>query len=387
MVSDAVLRAGERRTLPGPAPTRAAQDFHRGMPGYAPTPLLDLPELAPRLGCGRLLLKDESWRLGLPAFKIAGASWATSRALEAWLGRDPAAPPLDLATLARALAAAGGGDGPVLVAATDGNHGRAVARMAATLGLPALIFVPGDMVAARRTAIASEGAEVRVVDGSYDDAVATSAAQAGARHVVVSDTAWPGYERVPLAVTEGYSTILWEIDDSLGDDDGPDGVFVPVGVGAFAAAVAAHFRRPGLSRLPALVAVEPVRAACVLASMRAGARVVLEGAQDSIMAGLNCGTPSPLAWPILSEAYDLFVAIEDDVARDGMRLLATAGHAVGECAGGSVGAVGEVLGSKWAREVGLGPDCTVLSFLTEGATDPVAYEAVVGRPPEAVTGG
>jgi len=353
------------------APSRAALALHRRLPGYAPTPLRDVPALAREIGVESVLVKDESKRLGLPAFKIMGASWAVMRALEA--RRGSFAPWERLEDLARQLE----GSGLVLVAATDGNHGRAVARMATRLGLAATILVPSDMVAARRAAIASEGAEVVVVDGSYDDAVRASAeACADGGRVLVSDTSWPGYESIPAAVVEGYATILWEIEDALAATraPGPDTVLVQVGVGAFAAAVARHYRRPGAAQPPRLVSVEPTGAACALASLAAGEIVSLAEPPHSIMAGLNCGTPSLVAWPVLVAGVDLFCAVEDERAREGMRALARAGIRAGECSGGAVGAA---LGLWEAGE--LGPRSRVLLFLTEGVTDPAGYERVIGR--------
>jgi diaminopropionate ammonia-lyase len=362
----------------GDPPTRDPLAFHRRLPGYAPTPLVDVPALAEAMGVGAVLVKDESSRLGLPAFKIAGASWAVQRALEDHRGPFEAWDSLE--DLAGQLA----GSGLVLVAATDGNHGRAVARMARHLGLGALIFVPSDMVPARQSAIVGEGATVVVVDGTYDEAVAASARTADPRHVVVSDTSWPGYEAVPRAVIDGYSSILWEIDDALAErgEPGPDLVLMQVGVGAFAAAVTRHFRRPGLERPPRLVSVEPSRAACVQASIRAGGLVTLDREPDSIMSGLNCGTPSLIAFGLLQEAVDAFVAIDDEVAREGMRALRDVGIAAGECSGGGVGAALRLLGPgadpAWRERLRAGPDARVLLFLTEGVTDPDAYDAIVG---------
>lgn len=360
------------------SPGRDPLAFHRKLPGYAPTPLLDVPELARALGVGAVLVKDESRRLGLPAFKIAGASWAAYVALEAHRGRA-FAPWERLEALADQLA----GTELVLVAATDGNHGRAVARMARLLGLGARIFVPDDMVPARRAAIAGEGAEVVVVAGTYDDAVRRSAQEADARHVVVSDTSWPGYEAIPRAVVDGYSTLLWEIDDALAErgEPGPDVVLVQVGVGAFAAAVTRHYRRPGQARAPRIVSVEPTGAACVLASMRAGAIVELAEPPSSIMSGLNCGTPSLVAWPVLRDGVDLFCAVQDEVAREGMRVLAEVGIEVGECSGGGVGAALRLLGPDadpaLRERLGVTPDARVLLFFTEGVTDPDAYDAIL----------
>src|SRR5262249_25097264 len=129
-----------------------------------------------------------------------------------------------------------------LAAATDGNHGRTVAHMAALLGYDAQIFVPSGTAAARIDGIASEGATVHVVDGTYDDAVLAAAALASDAVLVVSDTSWPGYTQVPRWVIDGYATIFAEIDEQLAIAGAPppDVVLVPMGVGALAAATVEH---------------------------------------------------------------------------------------------------------------------------------------------------
>lgn len=372
--------------LPDAPPTRAPLAFHRRLPGYAPSPLVEVPAIASKLGVGRLWVKDESSRLGLPAFKILGASWAVYRALAERLGAEPE-PWEDLAALRARLVPGGDAANPplTLVAATDGNHGRAVARMAALLGLAAEILAPAGIAPARIAAIAAEGARVTVVDGSYDEAVARSAALADDRHLVISDTSWPGYEAVPRRVIEGYSTILWEIDDELArrGEPGPDLVVVQIGVGAFAAAVTRHYRRPGVAPAPRIVGVEPEDAACLLASMRAGAITLVPGPHRSIMAGLNAGLPSLIAWPVLSAGVDLFAAIGDERAREAMRLLAASDVAAGETGAAGIGGLLELLTGPAAEEtrrlLGVGPATRVLVFSTEGVTDEAAYRAIVGR--------
>jgi diaminopropionate ammonia-lyase len=352
--------------------------FHRKLPGYAPTPLVAAPNAATKLGVAHVWVKDESSRLGLPAYKILGASWATYRALEERFG--PLAPWDTLADLAAQLRP----HAPLtLVAATDGNHGRAVARMAKWLGLGAHIFVPRDMVPARIQAIESEGARVTVVDGTYDEAVEASARLADDTHPVISDTAWEGYERIPQWVIDGYATIFQEIDAQLATLGArqPDLVAAQMGVGALAASVVRHYRTQ--DRSARVVGVEPLRAACVLRSVEAGRLVDLPGPHDSIMAGLNCGRASPVAWPLVSRGISLFVAISDARAEEAMRLLARDGVISGESGAAGLAGCLEALSGMGAHDYRtlLGVDATssILAISTEGATDPTAYARIVQR--------
>ena len=361
-------------------PSRAPLGLHRRLPGYAVTPLRDAPTLARTNGVGRVWVKDESSRLGLPSFKMLGASWATYRAVVERLGQDPE-PWSSLEELHRTL-------GPLrpltLAAATDGNHGRAVARMAALLGLDADVYLPRGTAAARIDAIKDEGARVTVVDGDYDTAVAAAAATAGERRLVIQDVAWPGYEQVPTWVVEGYATIFWEVDDQLAarGEAGPDVVMIPVGVGGLAAAAVRHWLRRGLGRPPRLIGVEPLAAACVLRSLQTGRMVTVPGPHRSIMAGLNCGTPSLVAWPALQSGLDAVVAVDDERARQAMRDLAAAGIVAGETGAASLAGLAEVTGgweaTKLRGALGLAADARILLLCTEGPTDPQAYRQIVG---------
>ncbi|MBA2452790.1 MAG: diaminopropionate ammonia-lyase [Chloroflexia bacterium] len=366
----------------GNPPGRDPLDFHRRLSGYEPTALIDAPALAENLGIGRVWVKDESSRLGLPAFKILGASWAIYSELQKRADLDRWNTIDELAALLEGL------QPMTLSAATDGNHGRAVARMAALLGFDATIYVPAGTSQARIDAITSEDASVTVVDGTYDEAVARSAEDAGERCLVISDTSWTGYEDVPRRVIDGYSTILWEVDDQLAkqSEAGPDIVVVQIGVGALASAVVSHYRQSGRGHYPRIVGVEPTVANCMLASMRAGEIVTIPGPQDSIMAGLNCGTPSMLAWPVVSAGVDVFVEIDDDRAREAMRSLAGVGVVAGETGAAGLGGLIELLVGPEAEQgrefLGVNAETRVLLFVTEGATDPESYAEIVGRQDE-----
>jgi diaminopropionate ammonia-lyase len=316
------------RVDPAPPPS-GPPAFHRSLPGYAVTPLVEAPAAAAAVGVRRLLVKDESSRLGLPSFKVLGASWAIHCALRE-RGRE---------------------DSPALVCATDGNHGRAVARIAQMLGLEATVLVPAAMVEARRAAIAGEGARVQVVDGTYDDAVEQAAALAGPDRHVIQDTAWPGYETVPAWVIEGYATSGAEIDAQ------PDVVAVQIGVGSFAAAMVRRFAGARI------IGVEPVSAACALASAEAGTLTEVPGPHDSAMAGLNCGRPSSIAWPLLSRGIEAFIAVTDARADEAVALLARDGITAGES--GAAGLAGLL---AFHADLALPADATVLVVNTEGDT-------------------
>lgn len=363
-----------------PAPPEVAQ-FHHRMPAYSPTLLLDAPDLAERLGVGRVVVKAETRRMGLPSFKILGASWATYNAICEHIGHEPE-PWSNINELARNLAHLR----PFkLATATDGNHGRAVSFMARLLGFECDIFVPAGMVRARIEAMEREGATVTVVDGDYDDAVARAAEEAGTHCLIVSDTSWPGYETTPAQVVEGYSTIFAEVDSALDASglDRPDVVVVPMGVGAFMAAAVTHYRSD--EHRPVIVGVEPLDANCVQASALAGEISHVPGPHRSIMVGLNCGLPSLTAWPRLASGIDWLVSVDDDAARLAMRELADAAVASGETGAAALAGLDAILADEGARaELGDLSGSTILIVVTEGATDPDNFEAIVGRSPETV---
>jgi diaminopropionate ammonia-lyase len=387
-------------------PETAAPSFHAELPGYRPTELTELPALAAELGVGRVLVKDESTRMGLGAFKVLGASWAIARLLGengpvGENGRVNENGRVTLGELRRAAAAH-----PVeLVTATDGNHGRAVAWMARLLGLEARVFVPHVVSERARAAIAAEGAAVTVGGDSYDEAVQQAAAYAGdpqqltgnaggngaPGRLLVQDTAWAGYESVPAWIVEGYGTLLAELDRQFAERDlaGPDLVSVPVGVGSLAQAVVTHYRRGAVASegsdgpgglegsgvaegrpAPAILAVEPETAAGVLASLHAEARQSVPTG-GTVMAGLNCGTPSSLAWPVLAGGLDAAIAVTDQLATQAGADLARLEVRSGPSGAASLAGVRAALTGPGAaaRRAGLGVTgaSVVLLLSTEGS--------------------
>ena len=336
-------------------------------------------EIARAAGVGVVRLKDEAPRFGLGSFKALGGAYAVGNLLRDELARRGVAPSASAADLLAGTwrqATAG----ITVASATDGNHGRSVAWGAQRFGCRAVIFVHETVTQSRIDAIAAYGAEVRVVPGTYDDAVCETDRMAKAEGwLVVSDTSWPGYTEVPREVMQGYRLMADEAMDQWAAP-APTHVFIQGGVGGAAAAVSVQVR-VRVSPPPALVVVEPEHAACLLASAETGALTAVPGNLDTLMAGLACGEPSLLAWQELDRGAAAFMAIPDAAAVDCMKLLAEQGVVAGES--GVAGLAGFLLAAAdpAAREaLGLEPDSRVLLFSTEGATDPALYEQLVGHP-------
>ncbi|MBI1875166.1 MAG: diaminopropionate ammonia-lyase [Acidobacteria bacterium] len=338
--------------------------FFRARHDVAPTPLHDLPGLAARLGLGGILIKDESSRLGLNAFKGVGVLYAVNRMLESGL-----IPPT-----------------ATLVCATQGNHGRAVAHVARRLGLQSRVYVPSGAVAARIDALRAEGANVVRAAGGYDDAVATMRTEAASNGwVIVSDTAWPGHEEVPRWIMAGYTRLLEEVADRL-HGDRPDIVIAQAGVGGLACAVSSWLRYRYGDRQPYLIVCEPLAAACLMETARAGTAVaVREG--ETIMTGLCAGQVSSTVWRVILSIADGFVAIDDTWAERAIAQLAQPLARDSRVIAGASGAAG--LGALLAileeqaleaMRVHAGVDgrTKVLLINTEGTTDPSLLDRILG---------
>lgn len=353
----------------------------------APTPLRSLPGLAASLGLGAVHVKDEGFRLGLGSFKALGGAYAlmdlvleeASRAL----GREVLPEEL-LSAEVREIASR-----MTFACATDGNHGRSVAQGARLVGSSAVIFVHAGVSQQRIDAIAGFGARVERVAGGYDDSVREAARVAEEQGwTVVSDTSWPGYERIPGLVSQGYTILVRECLEALPEP--PTHVFLQAGVGGFAAAVAGHLALVSGERRPHVTVVEPERAACVYASAEAGRPVTVDSSQSTIMAMLECHEPSPIALRVLERVADGFMKVGEADAPKAMRRLADPSDGDPPVVAGESGCVGlagllRVMSyAPLAGRLGLGLAARVLLVNTEGATDPALYRQIVGRSPEDV---
>ncbi len=347
----------------GPQDYSDLDAFYGRHPELQPTPLRSLPRFAQALGVGELHIKDESSRFGLNAFKSLGVRYTVDR-----LQRE--------ARLPRTA---------TLVCASAGNHGRAVARVAHDLRLSARVYMSSASSDAPRRAIASEGAEVAIVNGSYEDAVHVMAADATAHGwTIISDTSWTGYDEIPSLIMLGYTRIITEVRTQLGK--APDAVFVQGGVGGLVCGVAAGLVHEWGEARPRLIACEPSNAACLLASARAGSVTTIDGPLNTIMSGLRCAAPSPVAWGIIAQLADAFVAIDDAQTIAAMRMLARPIATDPAIESGPSGACGFASLVRVMRDVtlrpvrtsvGLGPTSRVVVINTEGATDPELYDRLL----------
>ena len=362
------------------AAAEEVEQFLRHRENHAVTPLHALPALARELGVRAIHIKDEGLRLGLGSFKALGGSYAVIRlvldAASERLGRVVDVVMLHAADV-RAIAA-----GMTFACATDGNHGRSVAQGAELVGARSVVFVHSGVSQERVAAIARFGAEIVRVAGSYDDSVEEAARVATENGwTIVSDTSWPGYERIPALVMQGYTAMVREALRQLPDP--PTHVFVQAGVGGVAAAVGGHLTLALADQRPIFVVVEPARAACLYESARSGRPLKIQQGEPTVMAMLECYEPSLVAWRVLTRAADGFMTVEEEDAVAAMKRLARplgADPAIVAGESGGVGLAGltRALANHEARNsLRLGPQSRIFVINTEGATDPLRYAELV----------
>ncbi|WP_347310777.1 diaminopropionate ammonia-lyase [Defluviimonas sp. SAOS-178_SWC] len=348
--------------------------------GYAATPLVSLKALAQRIGVGAVFYKHEGPRFGLGSFKALGGSYAALRVLQREisksLGQD--------VSLADIRAGKHRDDAAriTLVSATDGNHGRSLAWGCQRFGAPCRIYIHAEVSEGRAAAMRDLGAEVIRIAGDYDDSVDLAKAEADANGwFVVSDTSWPGYSQPPRDVMAGYGVMTSEICEAL--DEAPTHVFLQGGVGGLAAGVAAGLRQHWGERAPRVVIVEPELAACLYESAKAGTPTSVKIEEETLMAGLSCGEPSPLAWEILSEEASDFLTIPEPVVAPTVRLLARplSGDPVVEAGESAVAGLAALIAARadtgLSSKLGLDAKSRVLLIGSEGITDPAIFRMIM----------
>jgi diaminopropionate ammonia-lyase len=342
-----------------------AYSFHSSLPYYSPTPLILLPSLSERYKVGSIYVKDESFRFGLNAFKGLGAIYSIYKTVQSKPSVEK------------------------FCTATDGNHGRAVAWSAQKFGKESLIYVPKATTKFRIDAISKEGGTVIQLDKNYDETCAYAEAMSIKEGwQLVQDTAWEGYEEIPAQIMAGYLTHFLELENSLHTlpSSKIDVVFLQAGVGSWAASAIWYYLNRYSTNRPKLILVEPFTSDGILQSFKNGYRSTPSGNQNTIMAGLNCGVPSMSAWEILKSGVDATLVIEDDYAKEAMKLLYNPIEADGRIISGESGAAGlagfiALMNDKkylsLKEHIGIGSNSTILFFNTEGDTDPESFSSIL----------
>ena len=347
-------------------------------PGYQPTPLRRLEELAEQAGVGNIMYKDEAERFGLGSFKALGGAYAVFRVLQSAIEEQTGTAPSSQALASKKFQKQAGRI--TVVTATDGNHGRSVAWGAQRFGCRCRIYIHAEVSDFRAQAIQALGAEVIRIDGDYDDSVRLAEQEAADNEwIVVSDTTYPGYVEIPRFVMAGYSVMMNEVFTQL-ENQNITHVFVQGGVGGLAASVAAYCWHRMAVKRPKLIIVEPEWAACLYQSAVNGKVTAVVIENETLMAGLSCGEPSILAWNILKPSCQAYMTMADELVVPGMRLLANQSPPIiaGESAvAGLAGLLLSMQNAGWATQLELNRDSVVLLLGSEGATDPKIYQQLI----------
>ncbi|MDO4615304.1 MAG: diaminopropionate ammonia-lyase [Lachnospiraceae bacterium] len=366
-----------------------ARRFHEGFPQYAITPLANLSHMAGFLGLGGIYLKDERWRFGLQAFKVLGGSFAMARYIAEEMDKDVSELSYNYLTSDHFKEDFGQA---TFFTATDGNHGRGVAWAAHRLHQKAVVHMPKGSTKTRFENIRKEGAQVTIEEVNYDECVRMAAAEAEqTKHgVIVQDTAWEGYEKIPSWIMQGYGTLASEAVEQLQEVEvnRPSHIFVQAGVGSLAGSIVGYFTNRYPENPPKFIIMEAGAADCLYRSAVAadGEPRIVTGDLKTIMAGLACGEPNTISWDILRNHADCFISCPDWVSAKGMRMLASPLKGDPQVISGESGAVGmgvldcimtDPAYAELKEKLGLGKNSHVLMLSTEGNTDPNRYREVV----------
>lgn len=369
---------------------KKAHDFHASFDVYKETPLVPLTSLAKQLGIAQILVKDESYRFGLNAFKVLGGSYAIGRYIADQLGEDISK--LSAAKMTSKEVKDKLGE-LTFVTATDGNHGRGVAWTANRLNQKSVVYMPKGSAKERLENIRAEGSDASIVDMNYDEAVRLANSKAESDGwIMVQDTAWEGYTNIPTWIMQGYMTLAYEIVQQLEamKEQAPTHIFLQAGVGSLAGAITGFFANYYQGNKPKIIIIEPNKADCIYRTAEAkdGKLHFVTGDMDTIMAGLACGEPNIIGWDVLKDHADGFISCPDYTAADGMRVMSSpldgdSRIISGESGAATLGCIFNVLTDEelvsLKKELALDEHSRALFVSTEGDTDRANYDNIVWR--------
>lgn len=361
-------------------------NFQSTLPNYSQTPLYHLDNLAKHLGVASIDVKDESKRFDLNAFKGLGGAYAMASYFAQKLNLD-----LGNITFNKLMEVIKDLEPVTFATVTAGNHGKGVAWAAKTFGQKVKVVLPKGASVERLTAIQDLGAEAYISDLNYDDAVVEIAKQSDEQGwILLQDTAWVDYETLPLAIMQGYSTIVAELIKQLDRKHISQytHVILQAGVGSFAAAVIASIYNQTVPDPPKFIIVEPNKADCIFTSIKSndGIPKRVNGPLDSMMAGLACGEPSTIAWEILKPTIQATFSCKDVISSIGMKQYANPLNndrsiISGESGALPLGVLIEIMTSKElfnAKDsLKLDNSSNILLINTEGNTNPKNYDDII----------
>lgn len=366
--------------------TKKVKKFHESFDVYSKTPLIRLKNLSNQLGVAEILVKDESYRFGLKAFKVLGGAYAIGNLLAKRLGLSIEEVNFEMLRSKEIKEKLGE---ITFVTATDGNHGKGVAWAANQLGQKSVVYMPKGSSKYRLNNIKKEGADATITDMNYDDAVRLATENAKKYGwEMIQDTAWEGYEDVPKWIMQGYSTLMLEAVEQIEKIKmkKPTHVFVQAGVASLAGAVQGFLAAYYGQDRPITVVVEPNKADCIYRSAKNKRRTFVTGDMNTIMAGLACGEPNIIGWEILRDYTDAFISCPEYVTANGMRVL---GNPLkgddrvisGESGAVTAGMVYSILTDEKLKDLKeqlkIDENSRILVISTEGDTDPEHYRKIV----------
>lgn len=374
---------------------REVHDYHKSFPMYEETPFVDLKNLAEKAGVKNILVKDESYRFGLNAFKVLGGSYAIGKVIAEKLDMDIKDLTFEKLTSKEVKDKLGD---VTFITATDGNHGRGVAWAAKQLKQKSIVYMPRGSAEERVKNIEKEGATVKVLDANYDECVRQANELAEEKgYIMVQDTAWDGYEDIPKWIMQGYMTLAWEMYESLQEKNiKPTHLFLQAGVGSFAAATTGFFANMYKEDKPIITIVEPDTVACIYESAKSDKRVLVGGNYKTIMAGLACGEPNTFGLKVLLDNCEHFISASDEFAAFGMRVLGNPYKSdkkivSGESGASSFGAILKILTDDRyedeRKKLNIDEDSNLIFVSTEGDTDAKNYLDIVWDGKYESTGG
>lgn len=371
-------------------------DYHNSFPMYEKTPFIELKNLAEKVNVKNILVKDESYRFGLNAFKVLGGSFAIGKVIAKKLDMDIKDLTFEKLTSKEVKNKLGE---ITFITANDGNHGRGVAWAANKLNQKAIVYMPRGSAKERVENIEKEGATVKVLDANYDECVRKANKLAEKKgYIMVQDTAWDGYEDIPKWIMQGYMTLAWEMYESLQEKNiKPTHLFLQAGVGSFAAATTGFFTNMYKDEgKPIITVVEPDTVACIYESAIANERVLVGGEHETIMAGLACGEPNTFGLKVLLDNCENFIKVSDEFAAYGMRVLGNPYKddkkvISGESGAAPFGSIIKILtDDKYKDErkkLDINSDSNLIFVSTEGDTDAQNYLDIVWDGKYESTGG